>query len=375
MTGAALQPAVYVHVPFCATRCAYCDFYSTTDEGLVDAWAEAVVREAESACAQGVRDVPTVYLGGGTPSRLDAARVAALLGRLRGALRPAPGVEVTIEANPDDVEPDLVAAWRDAGVTRVSLGVQSFDGGELALLERRHDAARARRAVDVVRGAGGLDLALDLIFAIPGSPPSAWRRTLIEALAIGPEHVSCYQLTLEPGARLAARLAATGASLPGEEAQRAAFLEAHERLGAAGFDHYEISNWARPGKRSRHNQTYWRHEPYRGLGPAAHSYDGARTRWWNSASVREYVEAIACPAGAAAAGREILTDDQLLLEQVMLGLRTADGVVAEVLGRTPGGVGAAEALVARGLLVRRGDRYVPTVRGMLVADGLPGRFW
>lgn len=383
---------VYVHVPFCGTKCPYCGFFSVAQRGSSAAYFDALEREAErraggsgggdpspgegrpadggSQSAGSSRGAATLYVGGGTPSldRLD--RVAGLPGLARRLFGLRDGAEVSIEVNPDDVTRAKLEALRGAGFNRVSIGVQSLDDAELRFLGRRHDAGTAVRAVSAARDAGFGSVGIDLIFGLAGQTADRWRRTLRAAVSLSPDHISCYQLTVERGTPFAAREAAGDPPAADEEAQRALFLEADRILTGEGFEHYEVSNYARGrAHRSRHNGIYWRHAPYLGLGPSAHSFDGRR-RWWNDPSVGEYIAALDAgvdPPG----GMEILTDGQLLLERLMLGLRTSDGVPLDLVDGFSRGREVLDELAGAGLMTIAGGRAAPTAEGFLVADRLP----
>ncbi|MBN1885759.1 MAG: radical SAM family heme chaperone HemW [Candidatus Krumholzibacteriota bacterium] len=365
-------PGLYVHVPFCRTKCPYCDFASSTDRSLAARFVAAAATEAARwrgrfACFN------TLYVGGGTPSFLGADELAALLDGVRGALPLGEKAEVTVEANPDDVTPRLAGRLRSIGVDRVSLGVQSFDDGELAFLGRRHDAVRASAAIACLREAGPPSLALDLIFGFPGHDEARWRHTLDEALAAAPEHLSCYALTVHERTPLGRRQAAGECVSASDERQRALFFLADRLLAGRGYVHYEVSNYARGDEhRSRHNTRYWDRTPYLGLGPAAHSLLGRR-RWWNPRGIGPWLAAVEAGRDPAA-GEETLDDDELLVEELMLGLRTSDGVPLDRLAVRADWKQTLAELVDAGLLERRGDRVAPTPAGMLVADALPLRF-
>jgi oxygen-independent coproporphyrinogen-3 oxidase len=320
---------VYVHVPFCARRCSYCDFaIAVRREVPSTEFATAVLQEwaawqgHESWAGAGV--VETVYFGGGTPSRLDPDAVRAILGRISGDRTLAPGAEVTLEANPDDVSAPSAAAWAAAGVNRISLGAQSFDPTVLEWMHRTHSAAQIGAAVAVLRGAGLDDISLDLIFGLPSALGRDWRGDLDRALALAPGHLSLYGLTVEERTPLA-RWTARGEVTPVDEDRYAAeFLEADAVLAAAGFEHYEVSNYARPSRRARHNSAYWCRAPFIGLGPSAHSGWG-RHRRWNLRDWAAYERAMAAgqsPVG----GSEYLDDAAVELEDLYLGLRTREGV-------------------------------------------------
>jgi len=351
-----------VHVPFCRHKCGYCDFnaYARMDR-LMPEYQGALERELEHAS----RTLPfgplrTVYFGGGTPSLLPAALAARMLAHVSALFDVEPDAEVTLEANPASTDPERLAAWRSGGVNRLSLGVQGFDGPALAVLERRTDGAMAERALRQARDAGFGNVSLDLIYGVPFQSPAAWAGTVARAAALGPEHVSCYCLTFEPGTLLTRRR--DGGRLPevDPDAQWDQLDVADRLLAEAGHERYEVSSWARPGRRSNHNQAYWDCRPVYGAGAGAHSYatDGERAwRWWNVARPREYVAAAA--GGAVESDREELSPERARAERVMLGLRTTAGLVP------PAGVEAPLlALEEAGLVVRRGNRYAPTRRGL-----------
>ena len=318
---------LYVHVPFCARRCSYCDFSiavrSTTP---VEEFAQALRTELATGVVQdSVLD--TVYLGGGTPSRLGGLGVADVVSAVRKHARIAEDAEITIEANPDDVNDMAVAQWAAAGVNRVSLGSQSFDGKVLEWMHRTHDAGQIGQAVKALRRGGISNISLDLIFALPATLNRSWERDLTLALDLEPRHVSLYGLTVEAHTPIA-HWASRGAIVEGTEGQyEEEFLFAHESMTAAGFDHYEVSNFSLPGKKSRHNSAYWTGAPYAGIGPSAHSFDGA-TRRWNVSAYSEWVRRLAA-GKSAVAGEELLTPENRDAEEVYLGLRTRNGLEIE----------------------------------------------
>jgi putative oxygen-independent coproporphyrinogen III oxidase len=312
---------LYVHVPFCGRRCTYCDFAIAVRRRVpVAAYLAALAQEAAGAGAPPPGALATAYLGGGTPSRLGGEGVAALAARL--AL--PPGLEeFTLEANPEDVTPDAVRAWMAAGVNRLSIGAQSFDDAVLRWMHRTHDAARIPAAVDAARRGGVQNLSLDLIFALPEALRRDWRRDLDAAVALEPDHVSLYGLTVEHGTPLF-RMGARGEAVSAPDARyEEEYLAAHERLAAAGYAFYEVSNAARPGREAVHNRAYWSLSPYLGLGPSAHSFDGAE-RWWNEPAFVRWQQIVAA-GRSPIAGREVLSAEQRRLEALYLGLRTSDG--------------------------------------------------
>lgn len=372
-------PGLYVHVPFCQSKCPYCDFYSVTSLDLISAYLEALEREA-LFYKDSFASFDTLFLGGGTPSLLDTPQLTALLAGLGRNFHFAPDAEITLEANPDDITAEKLALWRDRGVNRLSLGVQSLNEGELRFLGRRHTARQARGALTLAREAGFANLGVDLIYGLPGQRPETWVQTLEAVLKFHPEHLSCYQLTLGEDTPLGRR-AARGELTPlGEEAERDFFLRIAQFLTGRGYIHYEVSNFARERPQAgslchnycRHNLKYWRHVPYLGLGPGAHSFDGRR-RWWNFPSVEEYCSLLNGGAGAVA-GAETLTPAQLRLEALCLGFRTREGVSLELLGREPRRQAVLAALERNGLVRLTADRAVPTLQGLVVADRLPLMF-
>jgi len=359
---------VYVHVPFCARRCSYCDFAIAVRRVVpvneyVDALRkELAVRFGEPGRAER-EPLDTLYLGGGTPSRLGGVGVAAALDAVRDWFPLAPDAEVTIEANPDDVSADAARAWRDAGVNRVSVGSQSFDPEVLRWMHRTHDVGQVGRAVDALRGAGIENLSLDLIFAVPTALERDWDRDLAHALALAPDHLSLYGLTIEPGTPLG-RWHERGTVAEADEDRYAdEFLRAHETMGAAGFEHYEVSNFGRPGRRSRHNSSYWRGVPYVGLGPAAHGFDGG-VRRWNAAAYVEWVRQLDTGADPVA-GQERLQPSDRAAESVYLGLRTSDGLLLE-----PGEAARVGPWIDQGWGTLDGARLRLTAAGWLRLDAL-----
>jgi len=365
-------PGLYVHVPFCKTKCPYCDFYSITSGTPVERWLEALA--SEGALHRGLFGTfDTLYVGGGTPSLLREPETERLFGILSTAFDFAAGSEVTIETNPDDVTARGLANWRDLGINRVSLGVQSFDDDALRFLRRRHNAARARDALALLREAGFSNIGIDLIYGFNGQSMDLWRRTLERALDYRPEHLSCYQMTIERSTEFGAMLEAGTLSTIDEETQRSFFMETSAMLTGRGYIHYEISNFARGEELiSRHNHKYWNRLPYLGLGPSAHSFRDRR-RWWNIRSVDSYCRLLG-RGESPVENSETLGDAEVVLETLSLGFRTRDGVPLDVLRRRPNGERALERLVDEGLVTLANDRAVPTISGFCVADRLAASF-
>ncbi len=315
---------LYIHVPFCGRRCVYCDFsIAVRREVPVAEYLSALRAELASSAPADDWTLDTVYLGGGTPSRLGAEGVASVLDLVREYATIADSAEVTIEANPEDVNAHDARAWRTAGVNRVSLGIQSFNDDVLRWMHRNHTGADATKAVVTLRGAGIDNISVDLIFSLPESLGRSWSDDLSKAIALNPSHISVYGLTVEPKTPLA-RWVTAGSIVPGAEDPYAdEFLEADASLAAAGYNHYEVSNYARDGIISRHNSAYWSGAEYLGVGPSAHSLIGDERRW----NVRPYEEwKDRLVSGAAAQdGFELLTSEARGLESIYLGLRTSAG--------------------------------------------------
>lgn len=316
----------YVHVPFCSRRCTYCDFAIAVRRDVPwRAFAESVRNEcAIRHVASQTLPLRTLYFGGGTPSRLGVDGVVATIEAIRAHQSLRTDAEVTLETNPEDVTPEALAAWRAAGVNRLSIGVQSFDDAVLAWMHRVHDASAARRAVAMARDAGFTRLSVDLIFALPEDITRDWQRDVGEALALDVEHVSLYGLTIEPHTPLGRQAARGTVPAAGDERYEREFLHAHDAFSAAGFDHYEVSNFGRIGHRAVHNSAYWQGVPYVGLGPSAHEFDGV-VRRWNTSAFAAW-ERLLQEGRDPMEGSERLTDDNRIAETVYLGLRTTDGL-------------------------------------------------
>jgi putative oxygen-independent coproporphyrinogen III oxidase len=382
LAGLGTRPfGIYVHVPFCATRCGYCDFntYTASEIGSGAAGASregyAAAAIAELALARRVLGdaaprVETVFLGGGTPTLLPADELAAILHAIDETFGLAPGAEVTTEANPESVTPASLECLRTAGYTRISLGMQSAVAHVLATLERTHTPGRAAAAAAEARAAGFEHVSLDLIYGTPGESDDDWRASLDAALAAAPDHVSAYALIVEPGTRLHAQVRRGALPAPDDDALADRYEIADAALGAAGLGWYEISNWAAgPDAACRHNLGYWRGGDWWGVGPGAHSHVGG-VRWWNVLHPSAYAERLAA-GQSPAAGRELLDADTRRVERIMLELRLAEGLdvaVLDVAGRA-----VAERVVADGLAepeALAAGRVRLTLRGRLLADAV-----
>ena len=367
---------VYVHVPFCASRCGYCDFntYTATElggGGSQAAYAGHAVAEVALAAAALGPDRPTietVFLGGGTPTLLPAEDLARVLDSLRDHFGLAEDAEVTTEANPDSVTPESLTRLREAGFTRVSFGMQSAVGHVLRVLERTHDPAGVDRAVRWAREAGFEQVSLDLIYGTPGETVADWRTSVEAALASGPDHVSAYSLIVEDGTRLARQVRTGVVPMPDEDDLAEKYVLVDDLLTAAGLSWYEVSNWARDpdgtgASRCRHNELYWSSASWWGIGPGAHSHvDGER--WWNVKHPSAYAARLAA-GESPAQDRETLTPEDRHLERVLLEVRLRDGLPLSLVPAA-----GVDDVVDRGLGVRRDDRLVLTRRGRLLADAV-----
>jgi oxygen-independent coproporphyrinogen-3 oxidase len=366
---------IYLHIPFCRQACHYCNFhFSTSLQGMND-FVPALLKEMERRSDYlGASPVGTVYLGGGTPSLLSPADLNAILDGLRELFILGPDPEITLEANPDDMtDRQRLKAWRSAGVNRLSIGIQSFFDDDLRWMNRAHDAVQATEAIRLAKEEGFDNMSIDLIYGGPTLPDNHWQRNVAEAIRWEIPHLSCYALTVEPRTaldQLIRRHKRTDVS-PDDQARQ--LLQLMDWMDQAGYEHYEISNFALPGHRSRHNSAYWEGVPYLGLGPSAHSYDG-QSREWNIANNARYLSALA-GGTLPVAEKELLTPLQKLNEYIMIALRTKEGIdLARIAGIF--GESAAKEIEERSRRyvqeekMQAGDRLFLTNKGKLLADGI-----
>jgi len=389
--------SLYLHVPFCVSKCPYCDFNSHVGlEGLFESYSRALVSEIRLWGRElGAPRLDTVFIGGGTPSRVPAEQIRAALDAVRESFVLAPDAEVTLEANPQSAESDKMEAWLAAGVNRLSLGFQSLDSGALGFLERAHTADEAVDVFGRARTAGFGNVSCDLIFAIPGLTTSRWEEVLAAVLQLGPDHVSAYELTPEVGTRLGADVASGRTLMPDDEVKLDQYAAAEMLLAAAGLARYEVSNWARPGRECRHNMAYWSGVPYAAAGAGAHAFlfaqsapswlretrtEGAITvRQWNVSNPAAYIGAVR-DRGHAQAGHEWLDRHTTIGDLMMMGLRMGSGVDLGAASRRFGSdIGGALAtkvdeLAGAGLLHRDGDMVAATEGGMLVLNRVVAEF-
>ena len=370
-----MSPAgLYIHIPFCHQKCKYCNFYSIVPPNDLSPFIKALLHELslynrEFGCFD------TVYIGGGTPSVLSARSIADILTAVRTEYRILPEAEITIEVNPGDTGVDYLTAFRRSGVNRLNIGIQSFDDRLLRFLGRRHNRQQAVDAIGNAFAAGFDNIGLDLIYGIPGQTFGGWQETLARATSFRPHHLSCYQLTLEADTPLGRQYRENLLELPGETEQAEFFFRTAAFLENTGYIHYEVSNFARSASLlSRHNQKYWQHQPYLGIGPSAHSFSRGK-RWWNHRSIGRYMDAL-LNGGAPVEDSEILTAEQMRMEALFLGFRTSRGIDLcdfEEKYRydlLDGKSDALQRLADAGLIEISNRSIRPTRAGLAVADHL-----
>jgi len=367
-------PGLYIHIPFCLSKCHYCNFYSETSLKDLSSYTQALVGEM-ALYEHHFQKFDTVYFGGGTPSILKVDEIADILRSVGGYFSLSEESEITIEANPGDLNPYFLRSLREEGVNRLNIGIQSFDDDILDFLGRRHSSRDAVRAIENTYNEGFTNTGIDLIYGIPGQNMKNWMDTLARAISFKPEHISCYQLTIEANTPLGKRLGNGEITLPDEDLQFDFFIKTSERLEDAGYIHYEISNFARETRFiSRHNSKYWNHTPYLGLGPSAHSFSES-TRWWNHSSTGRYIEDIK-KGTRPLENTENLDMKSLRMEAFFLGLRTAKGInLQEFKDRFDYDLvyekGNMLAKLEGSELIEIADGFiVPTRRGFALADSI-----
>lgn len=365
---------LYIHVPFCQKRCLYCDFYSNTDMGYQEAYLSALIREMElrKNYLEG-ETLETIYLGGGTPSQLSVENLNRIFEAIYRYFPVNQDMEITLEANPDDMTPAYVAALSSLPVNRISMGVQSFDAADLKFLNRRHDREEALRAVYLCQEHNLYNISIDLIYGLPGQTPKKWQKNLDEVLRLDIPHISAYHLIYEEGTALYRLLEAGKITPVDEETSLALFTLLIENLSAAGYQHYEISNFARPGWYARHNSSYWKGKKYLGLGPSAHSYNGTE-REWNVSSLPEWIKGI--QTGKVALESEQLDENTCYNEYIMTHLRTMWGIDLNELSEKFGEnklkycLNIAQTYEKRNLLLQKDGKLTLTKDGIFVSDGI-----
>ncbi len=360
---------IYVHIPFCGRKCGYCDFYSISERsGDIRSFCFLLDREIRdfTGSAAGF-SADTIFFGGGTPSLLDASHVSSLLSSIRSGFTLSGRPEITLEANPGTLSQSKLDGYLKAGVNRLSIGVQSFSDSELKMIGRSHTAVDASEAIRHARTAGFDNIGVDILFGLPGQSLSDLRFTLERTLELAPDHVSAYNLTVHEGTPFFERVRSGSVQMPSEEESADAFLLVSSVLTGADYEHYEISNYAKPGMRCRHNEAYWTHESYLGFGPSAHSYYNG-IRWWNVSDLDVYSSRVGLGLSPEAE-REIIDAERMRVEAVGLGVRRSEGVGLALCRNRPDFL---EQWVQDGLAVVAGGRLQLTERGFLLADEIAG---
>jgi oxygen-independent coproporphyrinogen-3 oxidase len=364
---------IYIHIPFCKKACHYCNFHFSTSLKLKNELLDALLKEIILTPGKKDELIETIYFGGGTPSILELAEIHKILSLLNQEFMIAPDAEITLETNPDDITPDKATAWLAAGINRLSIGIQSFREQDLVWMNRSHSAQQAKNAIRDIKAAGFKNYSIDLIFGTPGLDTRSWETNIEEALALKIPHMSCYALTVEPKTALDKMIVLKKKKAPDADVQAEQYLLLMDRLGKAGYEHYEISSFALPGMQSRHNRSYWQGKSYFGFGPAAHSFDG-HSRKWNVAHNVEYIKSIS--RGRIPFESETLTRVQQLNEYIMTSLRTSGGIDLESIrinwGEkvSPELEKRAESYLESGKISKTGKRLVLTREGRLFADGI-----
>ncbi|MCR4602987.1 MAG: radical SAM family heme chaperone HemW [Prevotella sp.] len=361
---------LYIHIPFCSSRCIYCGFYSTTRLSDRQRYVDVLCQELRQRCNE-AEDIGTVYLGGGTPSLLSGGQLNQLFGQIADAFDIAAGTEITIECNPDDVTAEFVRILASLPVNRISMGAQTFSDQRLAFLGRRHRARQVGQAMELLHHAGITNVSVDLIYGFPDESMDDWKRDIDEVLGLEATHLSAYALSYEEGTRLRQMLDDGRVKELEDELQRDMYYYLKDRLLASDYDHYEISNFAQPGYRSRHNSNYWNHTPYLGIGAGAHSLtvrEGVFTRQWNVENLTAYMTGI--ENGHPEVGVEELDGQTWYNEQIMTALRTSEGLNLNDLDSTMRTycMRQARKYISSGWLTHRGTRLVLTREGLFVSD-------
>lgn len=363
---------IYIHIPFCRQACLYCNFHFSTSLTLRNDLINALLKEIALSTAYNDKSIETIYFGGGTPSLLHAESLNTILNALHQKFHIAPDAEITLEANPDDISEQLLASWKSMGINRLSIGVQSFFEEDLKWMNRAHTAEQSVNSIVLAQHAGFENLTIDLIYGSPGLSDEKWQYNIEKAIDFNIPHLSCYALTVEPKTALHSLIAKNKMRDTDQEQQARQFIQLMNRLQEAGYEHYEISNFSLPGKRSRHNTAYWQDKPYYGFGPSAHSFNGKDTRSWNIANNSVYIQSLR--QNIIPLQKEKLTTVQRLNEYIMTSLRTIEGIDLNHVQNRFGAAYAQRLLVAshahsEKLMVQNNCLRL-TNAGKLFADGI-----
>ena len=365
---------IYIHVPFCKKACHYCNFHFSTQQQLKPELVKAICREAYLRKDFIQEPINTIYLGGGTPSLLSDSELELILDTLKENYTISPSAEITLEANPDDIHSDKLNHWHRVGINRLSIGIQSFFEEDLYWMNRAHNALQARDCIVQAQMAGFSNLTVDLIYGTPGLTNERWQQNIQTALSLGIPHLSCYALTVEPNTALDHMVRKGQKKDVDTDLQANHFNILTQTLQAAGFEHYEISNFAKPGFRSQHNSSYWQGKPYLGLGPAAHSFDGAFIRQWNISNNPLYISSL--QQGVVPFESETLTITQKINEYLMTSLRTMEGISLNFLEKNWGEkkkldvLNAAQIFMDRKDMILKDHHLILTQQGKFLADGI-----
>lgn len=356
---------IYIHIPFCKSRCRYCDFFSSTHLEKRSAYINAVICEWEMYKEQWANthsrgDIRTIYIGGGTPSLLSYHDLDRLLSTILSSVNRSSIQEITLEANPGDITAEKVVGWKSLGINRLSIGIQSFNDRLLSIIGRRHNAQQARQAVAIAQAAGIQNISIDLMYALPTQTLDEWYADVAEALLLRVPHISTYGLIYEEDTALSSLLQRGEIEAIPEEIEMQMYDYLISQLALHHYEHYEVSNFALPGWQSKHNSSYWNDTPYLGLGAGAHSYDGSK-RWWNAADIDQYI--LQATHHSLHPEEEILSQEDRHTEQVMLGLRTNQGVPLSLLD-----LAKVEKYQQLGLLTTQGDHIIATTKGFHVLN-------
>jgi len=364
---------IYIHIPFCKKACHYCNFHFSTSNRLQQDFVAALLQEIELRKTYITEPVSTIYFGGGTPSILPSIDIKRILTKIAEECKVDEGIEITLEANPDDITKEKLQEWRECGINRLSIGIQSFFEEDLAWMNRAHNAHQAAHCIQLAHNAGFYNLTIDLIYGTPTLSDENWKKNVDTAIALNIPHLSCYALTVEPKTALDKLIQQNKLANVDNEKQARHFELLMTWMKDAGYEHYEISNFAKPGFRSKHNSSYWQGKPYLGLGPSAHSFNGY-SRQWNIANNALYIQSIS--KSEVPAEEEILTKEQRLNEYIMTSLRTMEGIslykVLEDFGedkyRTI--LKTASSHLQHNHLTLENDHLITTAEGKLLADGI-----
>ncbi len=352
---------IYIHIPFCKSRCKYCDFFSTTLLEKQSVYIDALIKEWENYQSEwSTYEIRTIYLGGGTPSLLSIESLHKLLHSILNSINPTTIQEITIEANPGDITAEKIQAWKAIGINRLSIGIQSFNDRLLQIVGRRHNAKQALQAVRTAQVEGISNISIDLMYALPSQTMEEWQTDIAQALELNVPHISSYGLIYEEGTSLTQLLEQGRITAIDEEEEILMYDHLVKQLTYHGYEHYEVSNFARLGKHSMHNSSYWNDTPYLGLGAGAHSYDG-KIRWWNIEDIDQYINQ--AMSHTLNPEKEIISKEERRTEEIMLGLRTSKGVNCSAVN-----MDKALVYISEGLLILKGDNIIATTKGFHILN-------